>query len=232
MTTPIFSLTRTEHKLTCGIVNIPLTYPALVYFRTNNKIETHYEDIYNVFESFHIPFYRTDNLFASTSTFTSSSKVDSKTIKQIFRNFRTLRPKLISDYRYLFWEIDSLENKDFQKVINVYRKLKLPIIVKRSMRGYHFMSIKPILASVFEQAVLELRNTNLTYPPICIRINPNKWIGENYIAREIYILSEYYHADSTKLLELIRHENYTEIQERYQLVWYNIDKVKEIEEFE
>lgn len=219
---------RTAEQLTCGIVNIPLTKPAQVYFRAKENVN----EIYSVFESLKIPFYRVDNLFAGNSMFTSTDKLDSKTIKMIFRNFRTLRPKLISDWRYLFWEIDTQKQEVLEKVLAVYSRHNLPIYVHKSMRGYHFICLKPILFSDFEKAVNVLRSTNDSYPPICLRINPNKYIGEYLIFKEGFIISPTYHVDTQKIRELINSYNWEKIQENYQLVWYNIDKKKEIVEYD
>lgn len=232
MHSPNIFLTRTEHNLTCGIVNIPLTKPAQIYFNYNWKDNIKIaEDIIQVFNAFNIPHSKIDKPFAHKTMFTSNEEIESKIIKMIWRNYKSLRPKLISKWRYLMWEIDTLDKNTLDTVIQIYSRLNLPVYVNRSMRGYHFMSVKPILESVWSSAIESLRPTNLDYPPITIRVNPNKYIGEESVFFEGFIISSAYHADTNELRRLINEHDYTKLGEKYYLVWYNIDK-KETEENE
>lgn len=224
------NLQRTEHKLTCGIVNIPLTKPATIYFNVDYSADKkQFDFICNIFESFKIPYHRVDKPFLKKCALTSSEEIESKALKMIWRNYKTYRPKLITNWRYLFWEIDTLDKNTLDTVIQVYSRLNLPVYVKRSMRGYHFISVKPILDSIWQTAIETLRPTNLDYPPITIRVNPNKYVGEESIWFDGFIISSAYHADTNEIRRLINENNYTKIQEKYYLVWYNIDKVEEIE---
>jgi len=91
-----------------------------------------------------IPFTREDNHYNSTCIFTSTNELESKQIKMIFRNFRTLYPKVLTQWRYLFWEIDTIDRVTELKVLNVYFNLGLPVYYHRSMNGFHFLSVKPI----------------------------------------------------------------------------------------
>jgi|SRR6185503_12351493 len=225
---PSIFLQRTKEEMTCGIVNIPLTKPAQVYFRV--KYDDYKNTVYNIFESLNIPFYRVDNPYTESSMFTSNDKLDSKTLKLIFRNYRTLRPKLISDWRYLFWEIDNHEQNNLAFVLSIYQQLELPVYVHKTMRGYHFFSIKPILEIQWNNAITALRNTNTSYPPITLRINPNKYVGEYEIFRDGFVVMPKQHSDTLQLRTWIESCAFSKIQEQYMLVWYNIDKTQELRE--
>ena len=222
----INNLIRTKENLTCGIVNIPMTYPAKIYFTPSNTYE-YLETIYSIFESMKIPFHREDNFYTDTTSIISDIEIEPSKIKTIFKNFRTHRPKLISNWRYLFWEIDTTDKEVLSFVLSVYRDLHLPVYAHRSLRGYHFLSVKPIQEPIWNNAITQLRKTNDTYPPITLRINPNKYESEKEIFYEGFIQSEVYHYDTKRLRYLIRMKKWERIQEQYILVWYNIDKVKE-----
>lgn len=221
-------LVRTGENLTAGITNIPLTKPAFIYFRTD-LTNPDINMIYSVFESYKIPFRRSDNMYNQTAFFTTTELIDSKMIKQIFRNFRTLRPKLLTDYRYLFWEIDTREDSVLQNVVDVYAYLELPVYIYKSMRGFHFMSVYPIKKAVFQWAIKQLRHTNDGYPPITLRIKPNKYVNEEMVFKEGWIISNRYHTDTQQLMKMILAQDFNRLGELYQVVWYNIDKKKEIE---
>ena len=222
----INNLVRTKENLTCGIVNIPMTYPAKVYFTPDNTYE-YLETIYSIFESMKIPFHREDNAYTQTTTLISDIEIESNKIKTIYKNFRTHRPKLLSNWRYLFWEIDNQDMNNVKSVLEVYSSLHLPVYVHKTLRGYHFLSVKPIQEHIWNNAIKNLRYSNETYPPITLRINPNKYIGESDVFYEGFIQSEVYHYDTMRLRDLIRMKKWERIQESYILVWYNIDKVKD-----
>ena len=220
------SLIRTKENLTCGIVNIPMTYPAKIYFTPSNTYE-YLETIYSIFESMKIPFHREDNYYNESTSIISDIEIEPSKIKMIYKNFRTHRPKLLSKWRYLLWEIDTTDKDVLSIVLQVYKGLNLPVYVHRSLRGYHFLSVKPIQESTWLVAITTLRHTNQTYPPISLRINPNKYEGEKDIFYEGFIQSDVYHYDTSRLRYLIRMKKWERIKEQYILVWYNIDKVKD-----
>lgn len=217
---PNIFLTRTKEQLTCGITNIPLTKPSIVWFRERDNISL----VYEMFESLKIPFIRSDNNYLGDSYFASKEELDSKTIKLIWRNFKSLHPKFTSNWRYLFWEIDEHSEELMTEVISLYNYLKLPVYIHKTMRGYHFICVKPIEESVWQLAVNRLRKTNISYPPITLRINPNKYIGEDKIFNEGFVIADKPHSDTKQIRDWIINKNYERIGQQYQLVYYPIDK--------
>jgi len=215
---------RTKESITCGITNIPLTKPSRVYFVVD---ELDVNKVYDMFESLDIHFYREDNNFNRKVYFNSLIELDSKTIKLIWRNYKSLHPKFTSNWRYLFWEIDNTAEQTLTEVLDVYRILKLPVYAHRSMRGWHFLSIKPIEESVWKYATTLIRKTNEKYPPITLRINPNKYENESIIFAEGFCIEPSKHSDTRQLRDLILAKKFTTLGEKYQLVYYHIDKIKE-----
>lgn len=206
--------------MTAGIVNIPLTYPAILFFNTKfDKIK----DVVNVFESYKIPFTQTHttNLKGEIVFHCRSiNKIDSKTIKSIWRNWKTLRPKFETDYRYPLWEIDTKEDYILQTVIRVYKLLDLPVIVQQSMKGYHFICIKPVTNEVWKEFVRQVRHTNPDWPPITIRIKPNKYIGEMIEYNKMFVISSSYHKDTQELSKWLKCQDIERIIRDYYVVWY------------
>ena len=225
-------LVRTKEVMTAGITNIPLTLPAYIFFNADNK-ET-YRACQEVFDIMRLPYEShyvkaTENYHIRTI-----DKIPPSIMRQIWRNFKTLHPKYDTEYRYLFWELDSRKQEYLDAVINVYSYLNLPVYVHKSAKGYHFLSVKPISRDVMVWAIeginynifnmRGIRYTNDTYPPITLRIKPNKYVGEEIEFHEGFIMSSAYHRDTHDLQKLIVAQDFIKLGEKYQLVWYSLDK--------
>lgn len=222
MQSPNF-LIRTKEEITCGITNIPLSKPAKVYLDTINDNTSL---VYSLFESLKIPFSRKDNNYTGQSTFSSDNYLESNTVKLIWRNFKSLHPKFITEYRYLFWEIDSQDTLLITEVMDMYKFLNLPVYVHKTMRGYHFISVKPIKDILWQEAVRALRKTNISYPPITLRINPNKYINEEKVFYDGFLYMPKIHKDTEQIRNYILGKKFDLIGQKYQLVYYHIDKVE------
>lgn len=220
-------MTNPNPIITCGITNVPLTKPAKVYFNIPFDAFTNLELVYSIFENLKIPIKRIDNNYMQMAYITTLNEVDTKIIKMIFKNFRTLRPKLNSNWRYLFWEIDNQDEELLYEVLEIYRFMKLPVYVHKTMRGYHFLSVKPIQDNVFQWCISNIRRTNIKYPPLTLRIKPNKYPNEKEIWNEGFIISDTYHADTKYLRDWIVNQDYIKLQEHYQIVWYPLIKTQE-----
>lgn len=216
---------RTNEVLTMGIVNIPLTKPAYVYFICDDE-RVKVLDVLRVLQSFKIK-YSSDVMNNKKDKtvyhIKSLEKIESSIMKQIVRNFRQLRPKIETDWRYLFWEIDTKDKDVLDIVLKVYNDLDLPIYVHESMRGYHFLSVKPIMNDVFLDAISKLRPTNLDYPPLTLRIKPNKYVGELNYYNKSFIISRVYHSDTEQLKKLMLTQQLEKIAHNYYTVWYRLD---------
>lgn len=225
MQQPQKELTRTNEVMTAGITNIPLTYPAKIFF--NCETESHFMESRYILQRYGLSYEERYNKANGHYFLQTTNEIESVTLKQIWRNFKSLRPKFNSRWRYFYWELDSLDN--FEVIVDVYKYLRLPVYAHRSMRGWHFISIKPISMDLFQWAVDKVRWTNEDYPPITLRIKPNKYIGEPEVFNDGLILSETNHSDTTQLVKWIKEQNFVRISEGYQLVWYSLKQAKEHE---
>lgn len=219
-TEQVQSLERTAEKFTAGIVNIPLTKPAFIYF---NKQKEDVKTTTDVLDSLNLNYnieYKTNHDGKGVFHIRTTEQVESNVIKNLWRNFKSIRPHIDTQYRYLFWEIDTRDMDVFAEVIAVYRKLQLPIVFHPSMRGFHFMSVKPLDKQVWKDAIKELRFTNLEYPPLTLRIKPNKYLGEVTEFNQARVISTSYHADSTELAKWIHTQQIAKISHKYYVVWY------------
>lgn len=222
MSIPIFSK-KEERILTCGITNIPLTKPAKITFLEDlDNLET-LMNIIQFYKSMKIPYEAKANRFSRTVAFSSKEELDYHTIQLTWRNFKTLHPKFDSQWRYLFWEIDETDDNVLESVIAVYRNLRLPVYVHKTMRGYHFLSLRPILENVMIYACKELRKTNEKYPPITLRVNANKYPNEIEKFKEGFIIADKADYDLKKLMEAIVNQDFPYLEQKYQLVWYPIN---------
>lgn len=207
--------------LTAGICNIPLTLPANLYFivNDNNRIS----EIKKMLDSFKIEY---KHYISPTKKIhiMSVNEVESRIIKQVFRNFRTLKPRLLSNYRYLFWEIDSQDEQVLNDVMSIYRYFKLPVYVHKSYRGYHFLSVKPIEKTVWDFAIQKLRGTNPRFPPVTLRILANKHDNELSYYKEgfCYYPDNKTHKDTEYLRKYIENQDVLALEHYYMIVFYRL----------
>lgn len=229
MTSPIFSnLERTNEYLTCGIVNIPLTKPAKIFFVADRANEQDIRNIENVFNSFQIPYMKTHSVGSNNIPlvhYKSLQELDSKTIKTIWRNHKHIRPKIETNWRYLFWEIDTKDVETFEYVLATYTDNELPVYAHQTTRGWHFISVKPIEFEKWQSLVSRLRQTNISYPPLTLRIKPNKYLGEVHHFMKGMVISKSYHYDTNNLRELIQTQQFNKLAQDYYTVWYRFGDV-------
>jgi hypothetical protein len=209
--------------LTAGICNIPLTLPAIPYFISDNDNKN--LEIEKMFSSFQIGFTRQRTPSGKTHI-SSLDKVESRIINQIFRNFRTLKPRLISEYRYLFWEIDNQEEQILNRVMSLYRVLRLPVYIHKSFRGYHFLSVKPIEKTIWNYAIQHLRDTNPRFPPVTLRILANKYPNEIEYYKQgfCYYPDDKIHKDTEYLKKFIENQDVLSLENYYMIVFYPLPK--------
>lgn len=209
--------------MTAGITNIPLTKPAFLYFVCDVNDQEKLDRVYDLFSLCKVEFYREDNIYTEKAYITSTYEISIPLTKTIWRNFKSLKPKLKSAWRYLLWEIDTQNTKAVEEVIAMYNYLKLPVYVHKTMRGFHFLSVKPIQEDSWHYAIDILRKTNPDYPPTTLRIQANKYVGELDVFKDGYILditNESKHYDTYKLREWIENFNLVQLQQNYVIVFY------------
>lgn len=211
-----------EPNLTCGISNIPLERPAKLSFKVELDKQNVIDQIVKLLEIHNIEYERTDFHYTNKIRLKSLEEVESKILKQIWQNHKTLRPHFITTYRYLFFEIDNKEPANIESILSVYRFLKLPVYCHETMRGYHFLSVRPVEFHVWNMAISQLQGYNPAYPPITLRINPNKYAGEEEYFSKDRIISEHYHSDTHYLRKWIQEKNWVKIGQQYVLVWYSL----------
>ena len=233
MPSPIFSDNglepiRTKDILTCGITTTPLSYPARIFFIHNLDRKDSIDLTYYILEEQKISFERNDMPNKNQCYISSINEIDTKTIKYIFRNFRNLHPKLNSNWRLPFWEIDTKDAEILELVLNMYRFMKLPVYVHETTMGYHFLCVKPIPKEKYSWMIKELRHTNKKYPPITLRIKPNKYIGEENVFFKGNIISDVNHTDTERLKTWIEKQDFVKIGQQYQIVWYSFEEKQEV----
>lgn len=216
---------RTHELMTAGIVNVPLTKPATLFFNIKNTEKDfvqRYENILTVFTSFKINFEQ--RVMGNSVSIISREPILPELMKNIYHNFKSLRPRFQSDFRYFFWEIDTKDDDVLMQVLKVYFLYKLPVYVHESMRGYHFISVKPIHKDLWKRLVEDVRSSNAMYPPITLRIKPNKYINESATFCNGWIQSEVEHSDTTKLYQYMQAQRIDMLERNYFIVYYPIDK--------
>jgi lauroyl/myristoyl acyltransferase len=202
--------------------------PAIPYFISDNDKRSN--DVRNMFSSFGIGFSEVTTA-NNKKHIASINNVEPRIIKQIFHNFRTLKPRLISGYRYLFWEIDNQDEQTLNNVMHLYNMLKLPVYVHKSYRGYHFLSVKPIEKLLWNYAIVHLRETNPRFPPVTLRVLANKYKGEldYYKQGFCYYPEDMIHRDTRYLQKYIEQQDIIALEYYYMIVFYRLPNQKQLD---
>lgn len=216
----MISMSEVVKTFTAGIVNIPLTKPAKVFFIEPELIKQ--SQILSVLESLggYEVSYRTNKDHITVMHAITTSEIEPAKLKMIWNNFKTLKPKFQSNYRYFFYEIDTKDQAILDAVVKVYCDAGLPVYVHETLHGFHFLSVKPITKEQFKLAVSVVRHFNPKYPPITLRVIPNKHPNEPDIFKRGFIVSEKYHYDTRRLEHLIQTQNIDELSQKYIVVNY------------
>ena len=219
--------------ITAGLINIPLTKPAKVFFISDvvndEENEGYILQIHYMLKSMHIE-YNIDKRYPTNRTFiTSNEEIPSSKIKNIFRNFRNLHPHVDSKWRYLNWEIDEQSDITLNYVMDVYRTLELPIYVHKSFRGYHFISLKPIDKDDWHTAIIALRDTNHRYPPQTLRIMANKYPNEIEYFKQGFVCADARHSDTYEFKRLLEAQDIQSIQQKYWIVYYPLPEQNKLD---
>ncbi len=87
-----------------------------------------------------------------------------------------------NDKRFLFFELDTpVDIEDHQKVIDVYRRYGLDLLLHRSGHGRHYLSPTLISVETWREAMKELKQINKKCPMTTLRWVPNKYVHEREI---------------------------------------------------
>lgn len=189
-------LERTPDDFTTGIVNVPQNTPAIIYFVCENEIQK--DTAVNLMQYHKIP-------YVVISKRNNKYVIKSKDIisygltKLLQKNSHSVKVKRKAIHRYLFFELDDLDVSHFQFVLAIYHKYNLPVFYHRTMRGWHFICIKPIDEKLWQEALTELKPLNTACPHVTLRIKPNKWVGEREIFQQSAIQMPALHSDTVQL---------------------------------
>ena len=84
--------------------------------------------------------------------------------------------------RFLFFELDNpIDIEDKQRVIDVYRRYGLDILIHRTGNGLHFISPTPISVETWKEAMMPLKNINKKCSMTTLRWIPNKHPNEDQV---------------------------------------------------
>lgn len=213
-------LVRTNEEFTSGIVNVPQNTPAQLYFICYN--DDHIRRARLNFAKENVAY---DELPKRKRTIIiSRSVLENGLIQKIIAdNFDMRKEKLLkrkTDFSYLFFELDSLASEQFNIVLNTYKKYQLPVYYHRSMRGWHFLSVKPIKKELWQNALEEIKYLNLACPHITLRIRPNKWVGEMQVFRVGNIWMPALHSDTERLKNWMELQDFYHLRKQYLVVNY------------
>lgn len=225
MSSPFFSdlqtqPVRTNEEFTSGIVNVPQNTPAKLYFICLN--DAHIRRARLTFAKENITY---DELPKRKKIIIESRAVlDNKTIQRIIEdNFDLRKEKLLkrkTEFRYVFFELDSLATDELNYVLQTYKAFELPVYYHRTMRGWHFLSVKPIEENSYHACMNLIKHLNTACPHITLRIRPNKWVGEMQIFKVGNIQMQALHSDTVRLKQWLELQDYYRLKKQYMIVNY------------
>lgn len=131
---------------------------------------------------------------------------------------------VIPNMRYPFFELDTLEEKKFERVMKQYNDFKMPVYVHRTMRGYHFICFVSLFKGEYAEFINPLMKLNPKCPMVTLRIKPNKWQGEKDIFMQSGIIpnggTDMQISELEKVRDWINHQFIGLLQMHYYIVRY------------
>lgn len=89
--------------------------------------------------------------------------------------------------RVLFFELDNpIKENEVNKIMNIYDKLNLNVMIHTTGNGVHFLSPTMIPLEVWKFAMDYLKDINKKCPMLTLRTRPNKYPNEEWIVTYIY----------------------------------------------
>lgn len=177
-------LQRTNDDFTTGIVNIPLDTPAFVYFVVDVPEEKFWAQellSYQGIEYEYLP-KKKHNIIISKNVV---HRDYIKHMKDMNTHELTIKTKVVD--RYLFFELDNKDPQQIDTVLAVYKMNNIPVYYHETMRGYHFMSVKPIREELYHKLLSQIKPLNVLCPHVTLRIKPNKWVGEREVFKSGHV---------------------------------------------
>lgn len=80
-----------------------------------------------------------------------------------------IAPDVGKDHPYAFFEIDTVDEKTHQFVLDRYKKYNLDCVSHRIGKGYHYFGGQVDL-QIKNEWYSELRHLNVRYPPLTLRV--------------------------------------------------------------
>lgn len=227
MSSPTFfdqqkELIRTDETYTKGMVNVPQNTPAQIFFICSHDkpedMTTAIQAFYQHNMSFIVSKKRTRSLLFSQDVLTFAQQLE---IFKKFPEFRSAKLlKRMTDYRYTFFELDTTDSDQFNFVVGIFQQYSLPVYFHRTMRGWHFFSIKPIRSALYQEVMRHLKPLNVACPHVTLRVQPNKWVGEMQVFKMGGVKMGTFHYDTMRLQQAIENQQYDYLYKHYLIVTY------------
>lgn len=131
---------------------------------------------------------------------------------------------VVPDMRYPLFELDT--EKHFDKIMDAYSELRLPVYAHRTMRGYHFISLVALHKDCYANWIQPLMHYNPKCPMVTLRIRPNKWVNEDKVFFNGRIISNGAGDMAISQLEefktLMERQTFSVLEQKYYIVNYRM----------
>ena len=81
--------------------------------------------------------------------------------------------------RLCFFEIDVIDMLLLERILYTYKKYELDVVYHKTLKGWHFISPTLVDLPKWKQFHSELKDINPKCPMICLRVQGNKYPGED-----------------------------------------------------
>lgn len=218
-------LQRTNSIFTKGIVNVPLTTPAEMIFLCDS-IERQNLVTY-ILGKMNIEYnMKPHPLRKGEVKIRTTREIQITEQKALFHFLAELkkerRIKRVTAWRYPMFETDDKTKEHFDIMLEHYKVWNIPVYYHESMRGWHWLSVKPMHQSSYETFINEIKYINPDCPLTTIRIKPNKWIDEDKIWHNSAWWMNDKHSDTYRLAAAMRIEDYDYLSKHYSIENYRI----------
>lgn len=105
-------------------------------------------------------------------------------VKRLVGGIVRISPELGKDFPYAFWELDTLDRKQYDYVLEQYARFNLDVVVHRVGKGYHFFG-GSLDMQVWREWYATLKHLNPDFPTLTLRIT--RKFGDETWERPVYI---------------------------------------------
>lgn len=152
--------------------------------------------------------------------------IDGVPLKHLDKRTGRMKYDVVPNMVYPLFELDTKDEKNFNRVRKAYESLRLPFYWHNTMRGFHFISNVALSKESYGKWITPLMKLNPKCPMVTLRIRANKWVNEDKVFFDGAIATngagDFAISQLEELKTLIERQTFSIIEKKFYLVNYRM----------